>query len=123
MRSFGLVMSYLLDLLAEFDHVFVGVQHAVDEVSKIAGVPCRYLPLAADVLRFSPYPIPPPRTIDVCNIGRRSEVTHAALLRLARERRLFYYYDTVAASGPDRKQRTFAVFMFGDDCRSAIGVP
>jgi hypothetical protein len=101
--------KYLLELLAEFDHVFVGVQHAVNEVSQIVGVPCRYLPLAANVLRFSPYPDLPPRTIDVCNIGRRSEVTHAALLAPARERRLFYYYDTVAASGPDRKQRTFQV--------------
>ena len=101
--------KYLLELLAEFDDVFVGVQHAVDEVSQIVGVPCRYLPLATDVLRFSPYPDLPPRTIDVCNIGRRSEVTHAALLGLARERRLFYYYDTVAASGPDQKQRTFRV--------------
>lgn len=104
-----LLPKYLLELLAEFDHVFVGVQHVVDEVSQIAKVPCRYLPPAADVLRFSPYPNPPARTIDVCNIGRRSEVTHAALLRLARERRLFYYYDTVAASGLDWKQRTFRV--------------
>src|SRR5262245_14123256 len=101
--------NYLLELLVEFDHVFVGLQHVVDEVSQIVGVPCRYLPLAADVLRFSPYPDLPPRTIDVCNIGRRSEVTHAALLGLARQRRLFYYYDTVAADGPNRKQRTFRV--------------
>jgi hypothetical protein len=104
-----LLPKYLLELLAEFDHVFVGVQHVAGEVSHIAGVPCRYLPLAADVLRFSPYPDLPPRAIDLCNIGRRSEVTHAALLRLARERCLFYYYDTVAASGPDQKQRTFRV--------------
>src|SRR6185437_14622537 len=101
--------KYLLELLAEFDHIFVGVQHVVDEVSQIVGVPCGYLPAAADVLRFAPYPDFPSRTIDVCNIGRRSQVTHAALLGLARERRLFYYYDTVAASGPDRKQRTFRV--------------
>jgi hypothetical protein len=101
--------KYLLELLAEFDQVFIGAQHATEAVSQIAGVPCRYLPLAADVLRFSPFPDVPARTIDVCSIGRRSEVTHAALLRLARERRLFYYYDTVAASGSDRRQRTFRV--------------
>jgi hypothetical protein len=51
----------------------------------------------------------PPRTIDVCNIGRRSAVTHAALKRLATERRIFYYYDTVAASGHERRQRSFHV--------------
>jgi hypothetical protein len=65
--------------------------------------------MAADVLRFSPHPSPPPRAIDVCNIGRRSPVTHAALTQLARERRLFYYYDTVRASGKRGKQMTFSV--------------
>jgi hypothetical protein len=101
--------GYLLELLSEFDHVFIGIRHAVSEVARIVGRPCSYLPLAVDVLRFSPLPDPPPRTIDVCNIGRRSAVTHQALVRLARERRIFYYYDTVAASGANRKQRTFAV--------------
>ena len=104
-----LLPKYLLELLAEFDHIFVGAQHVVDKVSQIAGVPCHYLPAAADVLRFSPYPDLPTRMINICSIGRRSEVTHAALLGLARERRLFYYYDTVAASGLDQKQRTFKV--------------
>lgn len=101
--------GYLLDLLAEFDHVFLGVQHPVADVARITGRPCSYLPLAADVLRFAPWPDAPARSIDVCNIGRRSATTHAALLELARRRRIFYYYDTVAASGADRKQRTFRV--------------
>ena len=104
-----LLPGYLLELLSDFDHVFIGVQYTVDEVARIVGRPCTYLPLAADVLRFSPLPDPPARVIDVCNIGRRSAVTHEALLRLARERRIFYYYDTVAASGSDQKQRTFRV--------------
>lgn len=104
-----LLPRYLLELLAEFDHVFLGVRHTVGEVARVVGRPCSYLPLAADVLRFSPFPEPPPRTIDVCNIGRRSPVTHEALLGLARERRIFYYYDTVAASGDGKKQRTFQV--------------
>jgi glycosyl transferase family 1 len=103
-----LLPGYLLELLAEFDHVFLGIQTA-RELEQAIGRPCSYLPLAADVLRFSPFPELPPRTIDVCNIGRRSPVTHEALVRLARERRIFYYYDTVAASGPGQKQRTFHV--------------
>jgi hypothetical protein len=101
--------EYLLELLSEFDHVFIGVQHPVEDVARIIGRPCTYLPMAADVLRFAPYPSTPPRTIDVCNIGRRSPVTHAALTQLARERRLFYYYDTVRASGERGKQITFSV--------------
>jgi hypothetical protein len=104
-----LLPGYLLELLADFDHVFLGVRHTVEEVARRVGRPCSYLPLAADVLRFAPLPQPPPREIDVCNIGRRSPVTHAALLRRAADRRSFYYYDTVAASGAGAKQRTFHV--------------
>jgi hypothetical protein len=104
-----LLPGYLLELLSEFDHVFLGVRHGVEEVARIVGRPCSYLPLAADVLRFAPLPEAPARGIDVCNIGRRSPVTHDALMRLARQGRMFYFYDTVAASGAGRKQRTFHV--------------
>lgn len=104
-----LLPDYLVEMLADFDHVFVGVQHPVPEIARMTGRPCTYLPLATDVLTFAPAADPPPRSIDVCNIGRRSPVTHAALLALARERRITYYYDTVAASGEDLSQRTFRV--------------
>jgi hypothetical protein len=79
------------------------------ELARIIKRPVTYLPLATDVFKFSPWPNYAARAIDVANIGRRSAKTHAALLQLARERRLFYYYDTVAASGVDRRQRTFRV--------------
>lgn len=101
--------EYLLELLSEFDHVFMALSHPVDEVARVIGRPCSYLPLATDVLAFAPALEPPQRLIDVCNIGRRSPVTHRELLRLARQRSIFYYYDTVSASGADRKQRTFRV--------------
>jgi hypothetical protein len=100
---------YLLELLANFDHVFLAVRNPVHELSRIVGRPCTYLPLAADVLRFAPCQGHPARIIDVCNIGRRSHVTHKALLRLAQDPRFFYFYDTVAASGVDMKQTTFQV--------------
>ncbi|HUM09621.1 MAG TPA: glycosyltransferase [Myxococcaceae bacterium] len=101
--------EYLIELLAEFDQLFIALQHPAAEVARIVGKPCTYLPLAADVCRFSPHPNPAPRSIDVCNLGRRSAVTHAALLELARERRIFYFHDTVKASGPRGKQMTFHV--------------
>ena len=78
-------------------------------MARITGRPCSYLPLAVDVLRFAPASPDQPRPIEVCNIGRRSPVTHQALLEDAERRRSFYYYDTVAASGSDLKQRTFRV--------------
>src|SRR5207248_4288889 len=62
-----------------------------------------------DVLRFAPASPDDPRPIEVCNIGRRSPVTHHALLEHTDRRRTFYYYDTVAASGLDLKHRTFRV--------------
>ncbi|HEY1904944.1 MAG TPA: glycosyltransferase, partial [Myxococcaceae bacterium] len=101
--------EYLIELLAQFDHLFVSTQHVVADVARIVGKPCSYLPIGADVLRFSPYPDEAPRSIDVCNIGRRSPTTHAALLELARNRGLFYFYDTVRASGAGGKQLTFHV--------------
>ena len=101
--------EYLLELLSAFDHVFLGHRHSVQDVARITGRPCTYLPLAADVPRFAPASLDQPRPIDVCNIGRRSPVTHQALLDEAERQQSFYYYDTVAASGADLKQRTFRV--------------
>ncbi len=108
------IPEYLLEILSAFDHIFIGISHPAQEVARIVGRPCTYLPLAVDVLRFAPWPSPSPRAIDVCNIGRRSAVTHAALLRLARERRIFYYYDTVRATGAHGKQMTFSVGNAGE---------
>jgi hypothetical protein len=112
-----LLPDYLLELLVDFDHIFLGVRHPVAAVARMVGRPCSYLPLAVDVLRFSPLPEQPARTIDVCNIGRRSATTHDALVRLASDRRMFYYYDSVAASGAGLKQRTFHVDSPGDHRR------
>lgn len=92
--------GYLLELLKPFDHIFIAMHHAVDHVAQVTGRPVTYLPLGTDVLRFSPLPQPPPRSIDVCNIGRRSPVTHQVLLRLARERRIHYHYDTISPAAP-----------------------
>jgi hypothetical protein len=101
--------GYLLELLAEFDHVFVGSDGPVSELARLLDTPVSYLPLSVDVLRFAPNPASMPRPIYISNIGRRSPVTHAALLEYARSQGHFYYYDTVAASGTDLKQRTFRV--------------
>ena len=101
---------YLTELLSQFDHIFIGTRHRVEAFARITGRPCSYLPQAADVVRFSPWPNQPSRDIDVCNIGRRSAVTHEALVTLATARRIFYYFDTFAGgSGSDHKQRTFRV--------------
>jgi hypothetical protein len=101
--------EYLLELLSAFDHVFIGHRHCINDVARMTGRPCTYLPIAVDVPRFAPASRDQPRPIEVCNIGRRSPVTHQALLDDAERRQSFYYYDTVAASGADLKHRTFRV--------------
>ena len=101
--------GYLLELLAEFDHVFVGCDGPVSEFARVLDAPVSYLPISVDVLRFAPNSVSMPRPIYACNIGRRSPITHAALLEYTRSKGLFYYYDTVAASGTDLKQRTFQI--------------
>jgi len=100
---------YLLELLKEFDHVFVGVQGSTKAVARISGRPCTYLPMGVDALRFCPHPSSPPRSIDVAAIGRRSRVTHQALLELAQRKGFFYYYDTIQSS-PVRGSATHTTF-------------
>jgi hypothetical protein len=104
-----LLAEYLLELLSSFDHIFLGFRNCIEDLARITGRPCTYLPYAVDVLRFAPASLDQPRPIDVCNIGRRSPVTHQALLEEAERRQSFYYYDTVAASGEDLKGRAFRV--------------
>ncbi len=103
---------YLLELLARFDHVFVGVNATVDAIAAICGRPCTYLPMGVDALAFCPIPRLPGRSIDVCGIGRRSAVTHGALLEWAKRTNRFYYHDTfhlrsVASAAANRSLSPF----------------
>ncbi len=101
--------DYLLELLAGFDHIFLGCHHSVQEVGRRTGRPCTYLPLGVDVPSFAPGSPDDERPIKLSYIGRRSDVTHRALLSCADEQGWFYYYDTVAATGGNQKNRTFQV--------------
>jgi len=107
----SMLPEYLLETLSEFDHVYLS-SNPTESVSRISGRPCSYLPLGIDALLFSPFPNTPPRGIDVLGIGRRSPDTHAALLSMARERGLFYYYDTIRMTSgvaDAARQLTFSV--------------
>ena len=86
-----------LELLREFrfDQVFLFLPRRAPLVTQLSGSPAGFLPVGVDALRFSPWPDPPARCVDLYQFGRRSEVTHAAALELAREDGLFYVYDTV----------------------------
>lgn len=102
---------YFFEFLKDFDHIFVAAKNSIEAITKITGRPCTYLPPGVDTLKFSPYPLLPYRSIDVCNLGRRSPITHQALLEFAQQQQVFYYYDTIKTSGIKNatKQQTFAV--------------
>jgi hypothetical protein len=87
--------EHLVRLLADFDHVAQAFSGNVPLVGRITGRPCHHVPLAADALRFTPFPAPPARVIDVLSIGRRAEGVHQALRRLAAARKIFYVHDTI----------------------------
>ena len=82
-----------------FDHIFIGLQGTVDALSEVIGRKCHYIPIGIDAIRFSPYPFPLPRVIDVCSIGRRNESIHRTLLEIANKNKLFYIYDTAKDAG------------------------
>jgi Glycosyl transferases group 1 len=103
--------KYWIHSLRRFDHVFVSARGSVAALSDAIGRPCRWLPDAVDMLRFTPYPNPPARVIDVYSIGRRREELHRALLEAAGHKDLFYVYDTFGGSMSDvpnyREHRDF----------------
>ena len=93
--------KYWIHALKQFDHVFVGCKGTVDALANAIGKPVHWLSGGVDALRFSPYPNPPARVVDVYSIGRRCEGIHRNLRRLAEERSIFYIHDTYGGSLSD----------------------
>ena len=90
--------DHLLRTLAGFDHVLTSFSGSAPAVTRAIGKPCKHVPFATDVLRFTPFPKPPRRVIDVYSIGGRSAPVHEALLQLVATRDLFYVYDTIPSA-------------------------
>jgi spore maturation protein CgeB len=90
--------AHLLRILARFDHVLTAFSGSIPAISREIGKPCRHVPFAVDVRRFTPFPMPPRRAIDVFSIGGRSVPVHEALVQLAATRDFFYVYDTVPSA-------------------------
>jgi hypothetical protein len=88
-----------LRALERFDHVIIGLEGSVRAVSEAIGRQCHFVPPAVDAVRFSPYPVPPARVVDIYSVGRRHESIHRELATLAADRRIFYLHDTFEAGG------------------------
>lgn len=84
-----------LRLLEDFDNIFLNFDGSISPVADIVRRPCHSLPYAVDAIKLCPYPNLTERCVDVLNIGRRSTVTHNALLDLVKHKNLFYIYDTI----------------------------
>ncbi len=85
----------ILSTLSKFDYVVTSCSGSVQALQEQIQRPCFFLPPGIDVIRFFPYPNPPDRCVDVYNIGRRSPVTHQALLKMAAKSQFFYIYDSI----------------------------
>lgn len=79
----------------KFDCIFMGLKSSAEAISKFVQVPCHFMSPGIDAIKFCPFPIQPHRSVDVCSLGRRSEVMHAELLNLVKEKGIFYIYDTI----------------------------
>jgi hypothetical protein len=90
--------KYWLHALTQFDHLFTSCLGTVGPLSEAIGRPVHWLPAAVDTLRFTPYPGPPARVIDVYSIGRRREEIHERLFQAAKRKEIFYIHDTFLAS-------------------------
>jgi hypothetical protein len=87
-----------LRMLDKFDLVMLYYSQTVEPLNKKIGPKCAFLPPGVDAIRFCPYPTVPQRSIDVYSIGRRSETTHRALLKMAEDKEMFYLHDSIAAN-------------------------
>ena len=92
------MLKYWLPALSHFDHIVIGYHGAVAAVAAAIKRPCHCVPIGVDAIRFSPYPCPPERVIDVYRMGSGSEGLHPLLLEIATKKNMFYVYDTFVAS-------------------------
>lgn len=84
-----------LERLAEFDLITCGQHGTVQPLAALIGRRCEWVPGGVDCLRFFPGPEPPQRSIDVFAMGRRSDVSHSALLRHVSAHDWTYLFDTL----------------------------
>lgn len=86
----------LLGLLRQFDQIVICQANAATSLEQAVGRPVHHVPFGVDVLKFTSLARHEPRLIDVYSIGRRVNVLHEALRRMAAGGEIFYLYDTLA---------------------------
>ena len=103
----------ILQFWSNFDLICIGHSSSsiVKNVQDIINVPCIYLAPGVDAIKFHPNFQQDCRCIDICSLGRRSDITHETLLKLAEEKQYYYYYDRAKSadlrSSRHQEHRTF----------------
>lgn len=87
---------HFLHIFKTFDVVLLYYNGTVKPLSEVLGKKCIFLPPGVDTIRFCPYPESFKRTVDVYSIGRRSDITHRKLQKMATDEGLFYLHDSIA---------------------------
>ncbi len=87
-----------LELLDQFDHVFMLHSACLPLLSRYTKTPCSFLPTGVDGEICAPHPIRPGRAIDVYSIGNRAENVHDQLVALSQEQNFFYVYDSLSST-------------------------
>ena len=106
-------LNNILQFWSNFDLICIGHSSSsvVKNVQDIINVPCMYLAPGVDAIKFHPSFQQDCRCIDVCSLGRRSDITHETLLKLAETKKYFYYYDSANSanirSSKHQEHRTF----------------
>ena len=101
---------HFLRILEKFDVVMLYYSQSVAALGERIRRKCVFLAPGVDTILFSPYPAPPKRVVDVYSIGRRSEITHQALLKMASEDGLFYLHDSIAGDQAIHSSQHRALF-------------
>lgn len=94
-RELGRWGTRTFDRLAQFDLIACGQHGTVAPLEAIVGRRCEWLPGGVDCMRFFPGREPPLRSIDVFAMGRRSDLSHSALLSHATANDWTYLFDTL----------------------------
>lgn len=92
------VLANFMPFFNQFDLICVGTYNVLSSISKMADCPCIFLAPGIDTLKFYPDLQNDRRSIDVCSVGRRSTVTHKALVALAEQESFFYYHELTSGS-------------------------
>lgn len=86
-------------ILQQFDHIFVGLYHTAEALSRRLGRKVEYLPLGIDAEMWNPFNgTPKARTIDVCAIGNMDPVSHRSLWDWSQRTGRYYNFTSIASA-------------------------